>query len=53
MNSKISDVAIDLGVFALDSEIENSAILNFAPVHGSALFTSAQQQAFVPSLNSH
>jgi hypothetical protein len=26
MNSKISDTALDLGVFALDSEIENSAI---------------------------
>jgi len=28
MNSKISDMALDLGEFALDSEVENSAILN-------------------------
>lgn len=28
MNSKISDTALDLGVFALDREIENDAILN-------------------------
>jgi hypothetical protein len=28
MNSKISDTALDLGVFALDSEFENGAILN-------------------------
>ena len=28
MNSKISDVALDLGVFALDNEIDNSPILD-------------------------
>jgi hypothetical protein len=28
MNSKINDTALDLGVFALDNEIENGASLN-------------------------
>jgi hypothetical protein len=28
MNSKISDIALDLGVFALDSEMDNSPILD-------------------------
>jgi hypothetical protein len=39
MNSKISDVALDLGVFALDSEIENNAILY--PIGGPAWNSSA------------
>jgi len=41
MNSKISDVALDLGVFALESEIESSAATNMYPLSGQAWNSSA------------
>jgi len=36
MNSKITDRALDLGVFALDNEIENSSIPNMYPISGTS-----------------
>jgi hypothetical protein len=49
MNSKISDTALDLGVFALDSELENSAIVNplrSADWKGSATLERIKPECF-------
>jgi vancomycin permeability regulator SanA len=43
MNSKVSDIALDLGVFALDSEIETGEIL------GTFHFTLFSQDFFNPA----
>jgi hypothetical protein len=37
MNLKISDTALDLGVFALDNEFENSVTRNWYSVSSPAL----------------
>ena len=41
MNSTISDVALDLGAFALDREIENSPTLEIYPAGDQAWNSSA------------
>jgi hypothetical protein len=49
MNLKISDVALDLGVFALDHEIDNSPILDpfGSPAwHNSAAWDRSRAEFF-------